>query len=195
MPLATDFLNAFVAAYNQARGLHDDAQWQEIWGDFGGFSNFMLYNNDSVIRRVPAHMPAHMNLRLHPGEPMHFDAVFTDVANIWSWFPPVVVVEHENNPNGFHGEIQKLLSLRAKLKVGITYFMIGDRGTADELGNNLVGSIAALHNQAQQNIPEDPGAEYLFILGVENPVRTLEWRALQFHAGAANIAMRTFEPA
>ena len=195
MPLATDFLNAFVAAYNQARGLHDDAQWQEIWGDFSRFSNFMLYNNDSVIRRVPAHMPAHMNLRLHPGEPMHFDAVFTDVANIWSWFPPVVVVEHENNPNGFHREIQKLLSLRAKLKVGITYFMIGDRGTAEGLGNNLVGSIAALHNQAQQNIPEDPGAEYLFILGVENPARTLEWRALQFHAGADDIATRTFQPA
>ena len=191
MPLATDFLNAFVAAYNQARGRHDDAQWQEIWGDFGQFSNFMLYNDDSVIRRVPERM----NLRLHPGEPMRFDAVFTGDANIWSWFPPVVVVEHENNPNGFHREIQKLLSLRAKLKVGITYFIIGDRGTAEGLGNDLVRSIAALHNQAKENMPEDHSAEYLFILGVENPVRTLEWRALRFHAGAADIATRRFEPA
>ena len=185
MPLATNFLNAFVAAYNAARGQHDDAQWQEIWGDFGQFSNFMLYNDDSVIRLVPQHM----NLRLHPGEPMRFDAVFTGVANIWSWFPPVVVVEHENNPKGFHREIQKLLSVRAKLKVGITYYLNENRGFANGLAANLTQTITNLFNQANENIGEDPTAEYLFILGVEGPAQHLTWHALNFTAGGgvANI--------
>ncbi len=189
MPIWEAFIRAFTAVYAVARGEYDDEAWANIWGDNALFSNFMLYNQCSVIRRTAAGM----GLGCYRGEPLHLDAVFTnDAQQGWNWFPPVVAIEHENNPKGFHGEVEKLLSVRAKLKVGITYWLIGDRGNPDDLGANLVGMIANLFNQARENIPENDGTEYLFILGVEGPERILTWHTLNFTAGQGVVANMAF---
>ncbi len=189
MPLYEAFLEAFVAAYNEAHKQHA-AQWPAIWGDYGRFSDFMLYDNDSVIKRTA---PA-MQLGCYHGEPLRLDAVFTnDSQEGWNWFPPVVIIEHENNPKGFHGEVQKLLSVRAQLKVGITYFLIGDRGNPDQLFAHLIGLIGRLFNQAGGNIQESPKSEYLFVVGVEHSERILSWYQLNFTAGVGVGNIR-FEP-
>jgi hypothetical protein len=67
---------------------------------------------------------------------MHFDALFCK-ADAADWFPVAAAVEHENDPDGFDREIKKLLTVRAPLKVGITY-ALRDQGSAQPLICNRV---------------------------------------------------------
>lgn len=82
----------------------------------------MIYNEDSVIRQTAQDL----NLIAYRGEPLHIDAIFTTTKQ-WDWFPINVAIEHENDPRGFHGEINKLISVRSSLKIGITYSIIDDK--------------------------------------------------------------------
>ena len=95
-----------------------------IWEDISRWSDLMIYNakpssdEDAVVRTVASQL----GLKCYPREPLHLDAVFVKRdAESWEWFPVLVAIEHENAPAKFETEVQKLLSIRCPLKVGITY--------------------------------------------------------------------------
>ena len=114
------------------------------------------------------------------------DAVF-HAKNSQSWFPIQVAIEHENDPRGFRDEIQKLLSIRSRLKVGITYALIGE-GSQSNLQRRVEEDIRREFDFAIANdLPQEDGTtEYLFLLGCEINVRELLWCKLIFNAANAS---------
>jgi hypothetical protein len=92
-----------------------------------------------------------------------------------------VAIEHENDPRGFRDEVQKLLSVRCPLKVGITYALTGD-GSQPDLQSRVEGGIRREFAAANALSQEDGATEYLFLLGYEVNDRELQWRKLIFNA-------------
>jgi len=84
----------------------------------------------------------------------------------------LVMVEHENDICGFEDEIEKLMSVLAPLKVGITY---GNARQEEELLKLIRDSFENRHPE----ILENPKTEYLFLLGVDEPDR-VTWKYLLF---------------
>lgn len=178
---AIDFRTAFLEAYEQSRRTHDDGQWEVIWNDTAAWSLLMLYRKDnSHILQLTAKKLGFWCL---PHEPLHLDAVFCR-ANVEHWFPMQVAIEQENDPNTFWQEIQKLLSVRSPLKVGITY-ALRDGRSPGVVRARLEEIIRREFSVANTVIGEDPTTEYLFLLGIEieNKPRELSWVSLVFHAG------------
>ncbi|MBW4022614.1 MAG: hypothetical protein HIU92_05645 [Proteobacteria bacterium] len=129
MVTAERFLTHFTALYDEQRAALSDEEWGIVWGDASSWSSFMIYDEKSVVRKLAETL----NLTCFNGEPMRLDAVFTPTAK-YDWFPIAVAIEHENNHRGFHGEINKLLSIKCPLKVGVTYSII-ERDHQDVAGS------------------------------------------------------------
>ena len=121
---AEAFLKVFLEKYN-GKYIENQDSWEEIWQDTCKWSKFMI---ECVIREVN-----YPNIRCHNGEPLRLDAVFTTSPDKWDWFPISIALEHENNPIGVHGEIKKLISIDCPLKVMITYSLIEDSISIEEL--------------------------------------------------------------
>ena len=178
MALATDFQAAFIKAYADSRILKSQQQWNEIWGNSYNWSNFMLYADDSVI-----HNSAHLlNLEWYRGEPFRLDCVFCQNAN--RWFPIQIAIEHENNPRSFTTELQALLSVRSRLKVGITYLLDCDIGQRHaEFREKIFDEIGHHFLAVAECVREDPETEYLFLIGSdESDNEDLIWFQLAFRA-------------
>lgn len=182
MSIAIEFHESFLKQYEKTRNSYGDTEWAEIWIDTNMWSNLMIYNNDSVIRRIAPDL----NLQSYNREPLRLDAVFTTSdpghQKLWDWFPIVFAVEHENDPRGFHGEIHKLFSINCPLKVGITYALLDMKKDPIEIKKLIHNRINYAHSARNKLIREDPQTKYLFLVGVEERPRILSWSALTFRA-------------
>lgn len=110
-------------------------------------------------------------------EYLHLDLVLFPSGDPWG---NLVVVEHENEIRGFQNEIEKLMSVLAPLKVGITY----DGGNAEK-HSELMEWIHRFFRTRHPLILEAPQTEYLFLLGAVNKgVRPWPtWKYLTFTCG------------
>jgi len=96
-----------------------------------------------------------------------------------------ICVEHENNPRTFRDEIQKLLSVRSPLKVGVSYVLQSDlskNGSRMQLIQSLQSEIREQFKLVDKFCPEGPNTEYLFLIGCDIGNYELEWSSLQFSA-------------
>jgi hypothetical protein len=185
MTSAADFHAAFLRAYKQARE-RGDAQWQNIWTNTNAWSQLMIYDPEAVVRVIAPSL----NLQCWVGEPFRLDAVFY-AKNANHWFPMHVAIEHENAPRGFRDEIQKLLSVRCPLKVGITYALKSD-GSLPDLQAVVEEDVRREFAAANALIQEDGATEYLFLLGCEANTFQLQWRSLIVNA-ANGPGRQTFQ--
>jgi len=181
MKQAIDFYTAFIQAFEKMTIRFDDAQWKSKWINTKDWSKLMIYDPDALIRTVANSFDADLACWAErPYEPLHFDAVF-HAKNSGSWFPIRVAIEHENAAHTFRDEIQKLLSVRCPLKVGITYALINDSSQPD-LQAKIEVEIRQEFAAAKAITQEDDKTEYLFLLGYEVTDRVLQWRRLIFDA-------------
>lgn len=101
-------------------------------------------------------------------EYLHLDVVLFPPGEPWG---NLVVIEHENAVGTFEQEIEKLMSVLAPLKVGITYLWKNRPGTVAAIVEKILKYFAT-RNPA---IKEPIGTEYLFLVGVEKEHRALKW--------------------
>ena len=192
-PQAGPFLRAFLDGYDSNRGLADEETWRRIWTTTGGWNALMLGNPVSV--KVPWQKSVllltaeAMGLRVWPREVLTIDSVFHDDDYIVCGTQPLpflVAVEHENAAAGFGHEVAKLLSVRCRLKVGITYRLLNGpnfiAAHRDEFLETIRGYIIDHFGRVWRVSPEDPSTEYLFIVGVEESPFSLVWYCTHFSA-------------
>ena len=176
------FKCAFLREYEAARARHSPSVWQEKWSDTYAWSRFVLYPDaghsaDGAVLRATA---ADLGLKVHPGEPLRLDAVLSPIDSD-HWFPVHVAVEHENAWWTLGNEIRSLLTVRARLKVAITYCLRDGREPAKIL-ETITHQIRSAFHAISRIVGEDPNVEYLFLIGMERDVRKLEWLSLSFTA-------------
>ena len=161
---AEGFLKAFIQSYNEKFN-ENQKIWENIWTNTYSWSTFM-------IKHVIGNMEDRIGLRCHNGEPLRLDAVFT-TSDKWDWFPISIALEHENNPAGVHGEINKLISIDCQLKVMITYSIIGEK-KIEWVKRKIIESFFEALHRADHLCSRN--REYLFIIGDENGhPRELSW--------------------
>jgi hypothetical protein len=183
MVTADHFLNVFLNTYAEKRAQHTDESWQALWLNTVKWSNFMIYDPESVVSIVARNSTP--PLTRSPGEPFRLDAVFHK-AGAQHWFPMLCAVEVENNPRDFDTEIQRLLSIRCPLKVGITYTLQSDASTPEgrrQLREKILTDLHARFEQIDQVVLEDSNTDYLFLVGDETAECDLSWYALKFSSG------------
>jgi hypothetical protein len=167
-PKATEFLSTFVEAF-----LECSAHGHECLRRGQKRTAFMIGKEKESFSsgNMPVLRRAAKKLQLrHEYEYLRLDLVlFPAAGKEWGNF---VVVEHENEANGFDNEIEKLMSVLAPLKVGITY---GTHQRESELLELIQRDFATRH----PSVLESPNTEYLFLLGVEQPA-SMAWRYLTF---------------
>ncbi len=187
---AKDFRAKFIAAYRTARENHS-GEWDVIWTNTNRWSSLMIYNaEDAVVRAVASQV----GLKCYRGEPLNLDAVFVKHdAKDWEWFPILVAVEHENKRTTFGGEVEKLLSIRCPLKVGITYALCDTNRPFADQRSEIASVIKNKFSTIKAKIIEDANTEYLFLMGTEVTPRALQWFSLEFRAGDGPGKDQTFE--
>jgi hypothetical protein len=184
MPSASDFHAAFLRAYSDTRKRYDDDQWFDVWHDSTKWSALMMYNDNAVLKLTARQL----DIRYCPwvSEPLRLDVVLVPPHQTL-WFPMHVAVEHENEPRNFEMEIRKLYSVRAPLKVGITYALL-DHRDHQQIPDKIAEKVRSTHEDAIRVMSEDPETEYLFLLGREVRIGTsaraceLEWSSLAYTA-------------
>lgn len=193
-PTALEFVSKFLEAYNLTwTSLSQDEQ-KEIWVDKDKWNRLMLWrtarrpcNLDKTVLERTADA---MGLEYYEGEPLHLDGAFYSKTHALAHrfpFPIIVAFEHENNHRTFDDEVVKLLSIRCRLKVGITYTQLeGAANTArgrQRALEDIHQMILRDFNQIAEITGEDALSEYLFLIGVEIRIHSLQWQALTFSAG------------
>jgi hypothetical protein len=174
--LANNFCEAFLAAYANAREPQDTAAWHETWKV--KWSDHMVWQEQSVLHETASKL----ELMVAKGEPFRLDAVFIDKKPN-GWHPIRVAVEHENNAATMEKEIRALLTVRAPLKVGITY-SLADRQSPQHVLDRLTSRVRKIYADVLAVVAEDPTTEYLFLVGVERSEQhfELDWHSMQFAA-------------
>ena len=147
----------------------------------------MLYSESSVVRNTAKAL----GMRVHPGEPLRLDAVLSPQSST-SWFPIHVAVEHENAPLTLANEIRALASVRAPLKVIITYALC-DYRRPDQIVRDLPGKIATELLSINFLLCENASTEYLFLVGKEHPEKEIQWWSMAFTSGEG-LEGREFSP-
>jgi hypothetical protein len=193
MANANDFKRRFLESYNELHErLSSAGRWEEIWKK--QWNGFMLWQQtgewtppagDSVL----ALTARKMNLQYNNGEPLRLDAAFCALNNQHPWFPMEVAIEHENEARGFETEILKLLSIRCRLKVGITY--TGYNYRTAKSGNERIREIIEDRFEIARRQGEEHSTEYLFLVGTDGwqdkddirPRLECKWYELEFSAG------------
>jgi hypothetical protein len=196
IPTAKAFQEAFIASYYKARACFTEAErWDDFsWGPYASanFTSLMLRTSrlpSEISAPVLAEVAAGLGLCYPNCHPMTIDAVFADHSAQRDWFPISVAIEHENVRTNFWSEVCKLFSVRCPLKVGITYITSSDpRNGLGQITENVRSNFALISQMAG----EDPGTEYLFLVGVERRVSL--WYALDFR-GSDGPESKTFQPA
>lgn len=190
-PTAKDFKNAFFGAY-QSRARFTSERWQQVWTD--EWARFVLWRTakpPEELEKSLLHQTAEtLELDYWEDEPLKLDGAFyaKGVSSQYHFpFPIVVALEHENDHRGFGHEVIKLLSVRCRLKVGITYTLLfGGKNTPKERKSRIESirqNIVKSFRQIREIVSEDPATEYLFLIGAEEAPYSLTWYPLDFSAG------------
>ncbi len=188
---AKAFCDAFVGSYNDIRNSFvSKDRWKEIWHRW---NDLMLTRPDENYRLPPgvtisvlANVAHKLGLR-YPSErgnrqPMTLDAIFVEPTKNNDPFPMRVAIEHEQDWTGFDCEIKKLLQIRCRLKVGITYSDESPRGK--EYRDQIAEYIQADFDDIGLVVGEDTQTEYLFLVGAESDDKEISnWYSMDFRAG------------
>jgi hypothetical protein len=180
LPTARDFRDEFFGAYEKARTeLQVNGAWpKKIWNNW---NKFVLGDNPprGVKKTLLARTATSLGLRYEKRERLGLDAVFSKPSN--SWFPIVVAIEHENTSDGFHEEVEKLMSVRCALKVGITLTLSAAANCKAKL-NKIERTIMKSFQAVSEIAEEDHRTEYLFLVGTEvrEKRNEISWYALNF---------------
>jgi|SRR5208283_871115 len=194
IPTAKDFQAAFLKAYASCRDrIESDEGWKTIWTS--QWNEFMMYKTSTSrpkqLQRSVLHETAeNLKLEYHEREHLKLDGVFYSQNAIYKKgdfaFPFLVALEHENDWRGLEREIVKLLSVRAPLKVAITYLLSGNSPMPPVKKNEHLKDIRTLivrnFDAIGQVVSEAASAQYLFLIGSEEQERTLGWHSLSFSA-------------
>ncbi len=187
MSWSQKFLEAFLAAYADARSLFSSEQWKTVWAT--NWNRFVLWNPlPPQPKSLLAMTAERMGLAYWDREPFRVDAAFVRpefrvIGNLP--MPLIVAIEHENDFRGFIEEIAKLTHIRCPLKVGITYSLLStpphdpDVSSARSQIESWIAEVDKL-----VHAKEDPENEYLYLLGVEQSLLTLEWHYYYRTAGS-----------
>jgi len=90
-------------------------------------------------------------------------------------------IQHENAPLTLANEVRALASIRAPLKVIITY-ALNDYRRPDQIVRDLPGKIASELLSIDSLLGEDSSTQYLFLIGKESPEREIQWWSMAFAA-------------
>jgi hypothetical protein len=117
---AQEFLSVFIKAFIECvpEKSHDQIQsWRSLTAFITGKQSKNGGFWEPVEKCVLPRVAKALGLE-HQHEYLHLDLVFFPKGDPWG---NLIVVEHENQIDGFGEEIEKLMSVLAPLKVGITY--------------------------------------------------------------------------
>lgn len=113
----------------------------------------------------------------------HGNATYIDIADgsasTLEHFQPVlydVLIEHENNIGWCHEEMLKLVCMRARLKVLITYNFDYDTEKAQKALGYSVQQFDGIVNDSNERYPENSDTEYVYIIGRRIDPMEIEWR-------------------
>jgi hypothetical protein len=200
---STQFCEAFSQDYAQTRVAYSDDEWARVWLNGDAWNHLMLWNPyPPQVQPLLQLVATEMGLQYwNFGEPFRVDAAFVDSDRCVLGsvpFPVVVAIEHEHNVNTIREEMAKLFHIRCPLKVAITY--APPKVTGGEKLALCEGRIKSwakeLSDTLARYVGEDPVAEYLYLLGVEEQRYALTWRSLTFSAGSevANSTWKEIRP-
>jgi hypothetical protein len=181
-PKAEGFLRAFLESYKDCRQSYTEPEWELVWSASEVWNCLMPWTTTrpELAREssepVLAKVAEKLGLDYWEREPLGLDgALYPKGGNVDYGFPfPILVaIEHENDRTGFISEVQKLLSVRCPLKVGITY-VLGDTDSSVWLA--VLGQQAKRKfERIAQFISEDPATEYLLLVGCEEEPHEIKW--------------------
>jgi hypothetical protein len=188
---SAQFCEAFGQSYARIRNAYSDGEWVRVWLNGDAWNHLMLWNPyppqaQPLLQLVATEMKLqYWNI----GEPFRVDAAFVDsdrrvLGSVP--FPVIAAIEHEHNVKTIREEMAKLFHIRCPLKVAITYaspnVTTGERLALCE--EEIKSCIKDLSDTLTRYVGEDPAAEYLFLLGVEEQRYALTWKFLTFSAGS-----------
>jgi hypothetical protein len=194
-PTAQEFARAFLESYNHCRRLYSGQEWATIWGTNNLWNWFMMWttNRPGLLKSeaVMAKTASTLGLAYWEREPLKLDGALyinDETPEHGFPFPLVVALEHENDSRTFGSEIQKLLSVRCPLKVGVTYSLnVQEHASTRECLQQL---IERKYRRIAAIVGEDAKTENLFLLGCEEALREITWYALTFSAAAGGVGSR-----
>jgi hypothetical protein len=189
--LSAGFCAAFNKEYAATRLMYSKEEWKHVWDSNEAWNHLMLWNPDPPqVRPLLELVADEMGFEYwNKGEPFRIDAAFVHEDRRVPGsvpFPMLVAIEHENAVNTLEEEMAKLLHLRCLLKIAITYPPPGARnGPQVVLWQDKIKSWAQkMEASLGRYTGEDPAAEYLFLLGVEEEPQLHVWNALSFSSGS-----------
>jgi hypothetical protein len=189
---ADQFLRKFLESYHECRRTFNSEQWNSVWGGpwWNGFMMWKTGQPEPLKKSVLVLTAEKLDLCYADGEPLTLDVVFHKSRGLDfrrphdERFPPIVVLEHENNRVTVWREVQKLLSVRSPLKVLITYTQGAEPPIPLEEGQRRLSQLRDLVREHWEHAAtltgREVGAEYLFIVGHEGQERIMWWYAMSF---------------
>jgi|SRR5580700_889817 hypothetical protein len=170
---AKEFLEAFIEAFWKCvpdKPLDQIQCWKSLTAFITGKQSKNGGYWEPIEKCVLPQVADKLGLR-HQHEYLHSDLVLFSKGDPWG---NLVFVEHENQIGGFGEEIEKLMSVLAPLKVGITY------GSAEQ-GSRLQDTLQKYFADRHPSIHEAPETEYLFLLGAPVDGELWGWKYLSFN--------------
>lgn len=206
MITATRFLEQFNKFVHESK-----AQFTpDSWKDSSGWLNALIGPASAAVDKSP--LGKHLKDNLDPNlrsrtEEWKIDLVLSAHENALRYdiqtgdperllaFQPVlydILIEHENSIGLSYQEMLKLVYMRARLKVLITYTFDSD-GSDEQEQRALDAIIHArkqfdrMVNDSNANYPENPATEYVFIVGwlisgSEDPKARINWAMFRRNA-------------
>lgn len=182
VPTAVEFRTAFLKSYNDVHSTLDVDEWLDVWRN--RWNSLILKKPESGAapgegQQILAKTARSLRLQYEPGEPLRLDAAFYRTSR---QFPIVVAIEHENNGNdNFWSEVERILLVRCRLKVAITYYTCSTQEKRSSFLEKIRRDIEERFRAISAEIGEDSRTEYLFLIGIEfeRPNR-LSWYSLDF---------------
>jgi hypothetical protein len=182
------FAKTFLHAYESTRSrFSDKSDWEQVFPS-KPWTKVVLKGRDNTDDRyargtqILVQVAHDLGLYYADGEPLHLDAVF--FSRQPSWAPIYAAIEHENNWRTFEREVQKLLSVRCRLKVGITYLYIARSTNLERALRILCEQRIKPHwDVCCDAVGQENGdSEYLFLVGTETRCKELDWYFKAFRA-------------
>jgi len=189
LPTAKEFRKAFLDAFDECRKKAPRCSFEESrakWTSFmtGKKTKTVSWGKRAVLLKVAKKF----GLRSQP-EFLRLDLVFYKKGGC----PLAVAIEHENDPHDHpETELERLFSVRSRLKVGINYARHGSQ-KFDQVRTRLECKIREYYAYyVRGDLPECPESEYLFLLGNEQAQKSITWYHLSFKA-SRGPGKRSFE--
>ncbi|MGC2530550.1 MAG: hypothetical protein WA639_22605 [Candidatus Acidiferrum sp.] len=178
VPTAEEFRKKFVEVFNECcKGARHNS-FEQAWKNWTAFMTGKKTKVDSWSKRAVLPSVAKKFGLLPQEEFMRIDLVFYQKGRC----PLAVAVEHENDSRDFKTELERLFSVRSRLKVGINYAWHGSQ-EFDDVKRKLKDSIHEYWKYYVNGLlPEPPQTEYLFLLGNEKTKKSITWHHISFKA-------------